>query len=115
MQRAGGMLRCLLLAAAALRTASAPTWTECPGISHVKNGDCNSPKHPCRRGCGATNVGKTATLASRASLRGDRGDSPLHHRPAHPCTIAQFTPAPARCQRRARRCAMQCPDCPRGN
>jgi hypothetical protein len=52
---------------------------------------------------------------SRASLRGDRGDSPLHHRPAHPCTIAQFTPAPARCQRRARRCAMQCPDCPRGN
>jgi hypothetical protein len=64
MQRAGGMLRCLLLAAAALRTASAPTWTECPGISHVKNGDCNSPKHPCRRGCGATNVGKTATLAA---------------------------------------------------
>ena len=64
MQRAGGMLRCLLLAAVALRTASAPTWTECPGISHVKNGDCNSPKHPCRRGCGATNVGKTATLAA---------------------------------------------------
>jgi hypothetical protein len=33
--------------------------------------------------------------SSRASLRGDRGDSPLHHRPAHPCIIAVFTPASA--------------------
>ena len=45
-------------------------------------------------------------MSSRASLRGDRGDSPLHHRPAHPCIIAVFTPASARCQRA--RVAMQC-------
>ncbi len=52
--------------------------------------------------------------ASGSRLRGDRGDSPLHHRPAHPCIIAVFTPASARCQRaRASRHAMQCPDCPR--
>ena len=41
-----------------------------------------------------------ALTTSRASLRGDRGDSPLHHRPAHPCTIAPFTPAPAAFLRR---------------
>ena len=35
-----------------LPSASATAWTECPGISHVKNGDCNSPNHPCKAGSG---------------------------------------------------------------
>ena len=46
---------------------------------------------------------------SGSSLRGDRGDSPLHHRPAHPCTIAPFTPAPARALAAAI-VVVQCPD-----
>ena len=40
--------------------------------------------------------GSGAGAVSGSRLRGDRGDSPLHHRPAHPCIIAVFTPASAR-------------------
>ena len=44
---------------------AAAAWTECPGISHVKNGDCNYPTRPCRAGSGATNILKTSTLVSK--------------------------------------------------
>jgi hypothetical protein len=39
-------------------------WTECPGTTHIKPGDCNSPTHPCTKGSGATNVFKQPSLAA---------------------------------------------------
>lgn len=39
-------------------------YTQCPGETHIKPGDCNSPTQPCKPGTGYTNVNKVPTLAA---------------------------------------------------
>ena len=52
------------LVAALPAAAAAAAWTECPGTTHIKAGDCNSPSEPCEPGCGASNAGVVASLAA---------------------------------------------------
>ena len=53
-----------LLHAALGLTLAAAAYTECPGESHIKPGDCNSPTAPCKDGTGYTNVHQTPSLAA---------------------------------------------------